>query len=176
MVLRHAYRSAFALISIIAAICFGQPRDRIEPGFSLSLSGKCCGGTPYHYVLNQAGDSGSVIVRSTERRISRVNFCTIKKTIISCAMNLTEANYGAPHDSTDFSGELSIAALDHATVIRTSTRVVIGTQSDSSMAVLLRLIMDQVDDTLRLPMVARSEQDRTPKVLIKGKSRKSGKN
>ena len=175
MSLPHAYPLVVAFISIMSAVCFGQPGDRIEPGFSLSLSGKCGGGAPYLYQLNRAGDSATAIVRSTERQISRVDFHNVRKLIIDCALNLTEASYGAPRDSADFSGDLSIAALDRNTIIRLNTRVVIGTQSDSSMAVLLRLLMDQVDDTLRLPMVARKEQDRTPKVLNKRKSRGTGR-
>ena len=167
---------AFALISVIAAVCFGQPRDRIEPSFSLSLSGNCGGGTAYHYQLNQAGDSGTVIVRSTERKICRVNFYNVKKSIIACAMDLTEASYGTPRDSADFSGDLSIAALDRTTVIRINARVVIGTQSDTLMAVLLRLLMNQVDDTLRLPQLAGSGRDGTPNVLKKRKSSRTDKN
>jgi len=162
---------AVALTGIMSAACFGQSRERFEPDFSLSLSGNCGSGTSYHYQLDRTGDSGTVIVRSTERPLSRVDFYNVKKSITDCAMNLTEASYGTPRDSVDFSGDLNIAALDRTTIIRINTRVVIGTQSDSSMAVLLRLLMNQVDDTLRLPQFVPRKQDDTLKVLNKRKSR-----
>jgi hypothetical protein len=91
-------------------------------------------------------------------------------------MNLTEASYGAPRDSADFSGDLSIAALDRTTIVQINTHVVIGTQSDSSIAVLLRLLMNQVDDTLRLPPFATGGRDCTPKVLKKRRNRGTGRN
>jgi hypothetical protein len=65
-------------------------------------------------------------------------------------MDLTEAAYGTPRVSTDFSGELTIAALDRNSVIRLTAALTLGDLDDPSMTGLLELLMKQVADTLRL--------------------------
>lgn len=174
MILTHSCRAALAIAALFTA-CFGQPNNLIEPCFSLSLSGNCGKGTAYHYQLNRAGDSGTVIVQGSERPVSRVHFYNVKRLIVDCAMNLTEASYGSPRDSADFSGDLNISALDQTTIIKLTARVVIGTQSDSSMAVLLRLLMDQVDDTLRLPQFKHIVPTERPAGTRKGQKMKNSK-
>jgi hypothetical protein len=154
MTLMHSGRTAFAIAAIFG-FCFSQPSSLFEPAFSLSLSGKYRNGTgdsvTYHYQLNQTGDSGAVIVRDRERPIARAGFAGIKRSIVNYAMNLTEASYGSPRDSADFSGELAISALDRTTIVRLNAGIVIGTLADTSMTGLLRLLMKQVEDSLRLP-------------------------
>lgn len=150
----HSGRTAFA-IAVISAFCFGQPSSLFEPAFSLSLSGKYRNGAgdsvSYHYQLNQTGDSGAVTVSDRERPIARAGFAGVKKSIVNYAINLTEASYGSPRDSGDFSGELAISALDRTTIVRLNAGIVIGTLTDTSMTGLLRLLMKQVEDSLRLP-------------------------
>lgn len=149
------HRAALTVFPLFlaAAASFGQPAASLEPSFMLLLSGRHGGGSEYAFLLKQADDSGAVIVRGFERPVGRVRFYRLRKAIIECAMNLTGTNYGTPRDSADFTGSLNISALDRNTVIKLDTRVVIGTQSDSSMAVLLRLLMEQVDDSLRLQQI-----------------------
>jgi hypothetical protein len=149
----HSGRTAFALAFLLTA-CFGQSSSVIAPSFSLSLSGKYGSGTDYHYLLNKTGDSGVIIVQGVERPLGWKDFRKIKSAIIDYSMDLTEDSYGVPRDSADFSGELVVSALDRTTIVRLSTRVVIGTLADGSMTGLLRLLMKQVADTLRLPQIA----------------------
>jgi hypothetical protein len=149
--LHHIFIACTAAFIISSA----QPPTMIEPTFCLLLSGKHVGASgdslPYRYQLNQTGDSGSIIAHGCERLIGRTKFAGVKKSIVNYAMNLTEERYGSPKDSNDFKGELSITALDRNHIIRLSVALTIGTQSDTAMAGLLRLMMKQVDDTLRLP-------------------------
>ena len=137
----------------MATASFGQPSRLIEPSFCLSLSGKFGTDTSYHYQLNKAGDSGVVIVNGHEHPLSWKDFRKIKSAIIDYAMDLTEASYGTQRDSADFSGEIVITALDRNHVIRLSAALTIGTLPDGPMAGLLRLLMKQVADTLRLPQL-----------------------
>jgi hypothetical protein len=139
---------------IISAACFAQSPASFEPTFCVSLSGKAGragDSVKYSYQLNQTADSGVVIAQGRERPLGKSNFAKVKKSIITYAVNLTEESYGAPRDSADFSGDLTITALDRTTIIRFSARLVIGTLANPPMTGLLRLLMKQVEDTVRLP-------------------------
>jgi hypothetical protein len=171
MNLPHSFLKTFT-IALMAAASFGQPSRLIEPSFSLSLSGKYGYDTSYHYLLNKAGDSGVIIVQGLERPLGWKDFRKIKSAIIEYAMDLTEASYGAPRDSADFSGEIAIAALDRNHVIKLSAALTIGTLADGPMTGLLRLLMQQVADTLRLPQFTENERNCKPNILKKGMNRK----
>ncbi|MBN2188021.1 MAG: hypothetical protein JW699_01100 [Chitinispirillaceae bacterium] len=153
MNLTRSCRATFA-IACAATVCLGQIRDRGEPSFRLSLTGNCGYGTGYRCLLNSTGDSGVIIVNGRERPVGWADFRRIKAEIVNYAMELTEAAYGSPRDSADFKGELAIAALDRNTVIRLNAALTVGTLGDGPMTDLLRLLMKQVDDTLRLPQVS----------------------
>ena len=156
----HSGRTAFALFIIFTA-SFAQGPASFEPTFCVSLSGRAGGAgdsVKYSYQLNQTADSGAIIVQGRERPLDKSKFARIKKSIVTYAVNLTEESYGAPRDSADFSGDLAITALDRTIIIRFSARLVIGTLADTSMAGLLRLLMKQVEDTLRLPQFVRNIQ------------------
>ena len=149
-----AYRMD-VLLFVLFYSCFAQGPASFEPTFCVSLSGKSGGGAgdsvKYSYQLNQTADSGVIIAQGLERPLGKSNFAKVKKSIINYAVNLTEESYGAPRDSADFSGDLTITALDRTTIIRSNARLVIGTLANTSMTGLLRLLMKQVEDTLRLP-------------------------
>lgn len=136
----------FLLVFIIFPCCSAQ-------AFGLSLCGTYGnrGDRDYRYQLNQAGDSGVLSVQGQELMLSRAKFAGVKKAIIGHAINLTEESYGSPKDSADFNGALTITALDRTTIVKFNAGLVAGTIQDTSMVRLLRLLMDQVDDTLRLP-------------------------
>jgi hypothetical protein len=156
MALPNPTRTALT-IALISTVCFSQLKNLIEPSFSLSLSGTYGKATAYHYLLNKSGDSGVVIVNGIERPLVRKDFSRLTTAIVKYAMDLTEASYGSPNDSTDFSGELAIAALDRSRIIRLNAALTIGTLADGPMTGLLRLLMQQAADTLRLPQVAISK-------------------
>jgi hypothetical protein len=141
-----------SLLFIFSFSCFAQVPASFEPSFCLSLSGKY-GNATYHYQLNQAGDSGVIIVQGRERPMVGTIFSGVKKSIVNYAINLTEVSYGSQKDSADFNGDLAITALDRTTIVRVNAGLVIGTLTDTSMTGLLRLLMKQVEDSLRLPQV-----------------------
>lgn len=149
----HPVRTAFA-VAVTAAAVFSQSERLIEHAFSLSLNGTYGNGTEYRYLLNRAGDSGVVIVNGLERPLGWTDFRRIKAEIVNYAMDLTEAAYGAPRDSTDFTGELALSALDRNNIIRLNAALTIGTLENGPLTGLLRLLMKQVNDTLRLPQVS----------------------
>lgn len=144
---------------IIFTTCFAQVPASFEPAFCVLLSGKSGGmagdSGKYSYQLNQTADSGVIVAQGRERLLGKSNFPKVKKAIVNYAMKLTDESYGAPRDSTDFSGDLTITALDRTTIIRFGAKLVVGTLADTSMTGLLRLLMMQVDDSLRLPQFVR---------------------
>lgn len=144
-----------SLLFIFSFSCFAQVPASFEPSFCLSLSGKYGNGAvdsvTYHYQLNQAGDSGVIVVQGRERPIVRTKFAGVKKSIVNYAINLTEVSYGSQKDSADFNGDLAITALDRTTIVRVNAGLVIGMLADTSMTGLLGLLMKQVEDSLRLP-------------------------
>jgi hypothetical protein len=147
-------RIVIALFIIFTA-CIARAAASFEPAFCVLLSGKYGGmagdSGKYSYQLNQTADSGVIIAQGRERPLGKSNFSKVKKTIVNYAVKLTEESYGSPRDSTDFSGDLTITALDRTTIIRFGARLVVGTLADTSMTGLLRLLMIQVDNSLRLP-------------------------
>jgi hypothetical protein len=158
----HPCRTTFA-IAVIVAACFSQSTSLMRPSFSLSLSGTYGNGTEYRYLLNRAGDSGVIIVNGVERPVGWTDFRKVKSEIVTYSMELTEAAYGAPRDSADFTGELSLSALDRNSIIRLNAALTIGTLDNGPMAGLLRLLMKQVDDTLRLPQIPLPESAKKKK-------------
>ncbi|MGA2506994.1 MAG: hypothetical protein ABSF80_05905 [Chitinispirillaceae bacterium] len=147
-------RCVGVLLFVLFFSCFAQSPASFEPTFCVSLSGKtgsAADSMRYSYQLNQTADSGVIIAQGRERPLGKSNFAKIKKSIITYAVNLTEENYGTPRDSADFSGDLTITALDRTTIIKFSARLVIGTLGNTPMTGLLRLLMKQVEDTVRLP-------------------------
>jgi hypothetical protein len=163
MTLKLSGLPAFAFF-IILFTCSGQSKGPDEPSFNLSLTGTCGNGTDYRYFLNRAGDSGVVIVNGREQPLGWTDFRRIKSAIITYALELTEASYGAPRDSADFTGELALSGLDRTTIIRLNAALTIGTLENGPMTGLLRLLMKQVDDTLRLQQISIPEP---PKKKIK---------
>jgi hypothetical protein len=139
--------------------------------FSLSLHGAYGnrGDRDYRYQLNQIGDSAVCTVQGNERLLGRAEFAGLKKTIIGHVIRLTEEIYGSPKDSADFNGVISITAFDRTTVIRFNAGLVAGTLQDTSMIVLLRLLMMQVEDTLRLPQFNGNRSFNKPAVSVKKK-------
>ena len=140
----------FVALVVLSAFSLGLPENIRDSSFGLSLSGHRGNGSAYSFQLNKAGDSGVVIVNGIERPVRRSDFRRLRSAIVNYAMDLTEAAYGTPRDSTDFSGELTIAALDRNSVIRLTAALTLGDLDEPSMTGLLELLMKQVADTLRL--------------------------
>jgi hypothetical protein len=164
------YRSAQFLIVNLYFCCSAQV---FGPSFSLSLCGTYGnrGDREYSYLLNQTGDSAVLYVQGHELLLGRAAFAGVKKTIVKHVVNLTEESYGSPKDSADFNGALMITALDRTTIVRLNARLVAGTLplQDTSMTGLLRLMMKQVDDSLRLPQFNGNPSDKKPVVSVKKK-------
>jgi hypothetical protein len=154
---RKLSKKTALILSLLFSIGIGQPSPVIESSFSLALTGSYGSGTEYRYLLNRAGDSGVISVQGLERPLGWADFRKVKSAIVNYAMDLTEADYGAAHDSADFKGELSINALDRNHIIRLNAALTLGTLPDGSMAGLLRFLMKQVEDSLRLPKVSTAE-------------------
>jgi hypothetical protein len=153
-------RTAFTLSIILTSSLYGQPLPVIDPSFSLSLSGNHGKGTGYRYLLQNAGDSGVIIVNECKRPVGWKDFRRIRHSIVNYALELTETAYGAPLDSADFRGELVLSAFDRNTIIRLRTAVTVGTLENGPLAGLLRLLMKQAFRRFIPPN--RSKEERAP--------------
>jgi len=162
---------------LVVNLCFCCSAQVFGPSFSLSLCGTYGnrGDRDYRYQLNQTGDSGVLSVQGHELQLGRAKFAGIKKTIINHAVNLTEESYGSPKDSADFTGELTITALDRTTIVNLNVGLVAGTLQDTSMIGLLHLLMMQVEDSLRPPQFKGTMSSEKPAVSIKKKRVLKGK-